>query len=81
MNNEHRKLQKRIEELEKELSELKSQMLALALRPTVVYAHHPGYVQPIYIQPQVPYYHPPNFPIITYNSGSTLTLNSGQHFQ
>jgi hypothetical protein len=45
-----KQMQERIEALEKELSELKSQMLALALRPATTY--------PVFVPQPTPYFKP-----------------------
>jgi hypothetical protein len=69
-----KEMQSRIESLERELSELKSQMLSLALRP--VFNSFPVYVsappiQPSYPQPSFPQPNwPGNTPIITCEASS-----------
>jgi len=82
--NKQKKLENRIAQLEKELSELKSQVLALAMRPQYPYVFVYPYVQPAI--PVQPYYQPYT---ITYTSGNQVTCNgtytigdqSGQNLQ
>lgn len=63
-----KELENRILALEKELGELKSQMLSLALRPMAPYPVYIPNPQPAYIERQIPW-GPPNYPIITCGSG------------
>jgi hypothetical protein len=68
-------LEKRIEQLEKELTELKAQLLSLALRPTApIYIPvpcTPPLPQPVYIGPIIPQITPWNpWPTITCDATS-----------
>jgi hypothetical protein len=64
-----KQLEQRIETLEKELGELKSQLLSLALRPPASYPVFISQPPPVYFQPMiVPTWQPlfdPYHPVIT----------------
>lgn len=67
-----KQLEQRIEKLEAELADLRSQMLSLALRPSPsypVYIPVPPLPQPVYVQPRIVPWQEPHYPIIICTTG------------
>ena len=80
--NKQKQLEERIAVLEKELSELKSQLITLALQPRYVYQQIPVY-QPYYVPFTFQPVQPTIYPIITITTPATgnYTIQSGGNYQ